>query len=228
MYKYDIHVHTSETSCCGRIPAAETVALYKAAGYTGICITDHYSHSCFDWEEGTWREKSDRFLAGYRAAKDAAGEGLDIILGAELHFGTPKSAPYRSNDYLVYGLDEELIYAYPELHHITLPEFSKIAKKHDLLIIQAHPMRDNMELVHLDLLDGIEVYNAHPNHNSRNSEVAEFVRTCGRDFILTSGSDCHDTHHAARGGILTKKRIKNQYELRDVLRSRDFELIYAD
>lgn len=227
-YKYDIHVHTSETSCCGEISAADTVALYRAAGYSGICITDHYSHSCFDWEDGTWREKADRFLKGYRAARDAAGGELDIILGAEVHFGAPGNHTYKSNDYLVYGLTEELIYAYPEMHHLTLPEFSRIAKKHDLLVIQAHPMRDNMELVHLDLLDGIEVYNAHPNHNSRNDEVAKFAKSCGHDFILTSGSDCHDTHHAARGGIITHRRIPDAAALRDIIKSRSFELIYAE
>lgn len=225
MFKYDIHVHTSETSRCGLMTAADTVRLYKAAGYTGLCITDHYSHSCFDWEAGTWREKCDRFLKGFRAALDAA-DGLNIMLGAELHFGNHGRHTYKSNDYLVYGISEELLYAYPELHHLTLPEFSKIAKKHDLLIIQAHPMRNNMELVHLDLLDGIEVYNGNQNHEARNDKAESFALEHG--YIMTSGSDCHEQKHVARGGILTNKQLHTSAELRDLLKSGEYELIKTE
>ena len=41
-YLYDCHVHTAETSWCGRVPAGEMAQLYKQAGYTGIVIIDHY------------------------------------------------------------------------------------------------------------------------------------------------------------------------------------------
>jgi len=45
-YLYDTHIHTVETSPCGRIPAAETVDYYAAHGYSGLVITDHL-HSEF-------------------------------------------------------------------------------------------------------------------------------------------------------------------------------------
>ncbi|MBQ2840454.1 MAG: PHP domain-containing protein [Oscillospiraceae bacterium] len=222
MYKYDIHVHTSETSCCGLMSAAETVERYRASGYTGLCFTDHYSSSTFERASGSWRDKADRFLSGYRAAKKVA-DGLDILLGAELHFGRPGEHIYSSNDYLVYGITEEFIYAYPELHLLTLPEFSEIAKKHDLLVIQAHPMRNNMELVHLDLLDGMEVYNGNQNHEARNEKAEAFARA--RGYILTSGSDCHEEKHVGRGGILCSRRLSSSADLKALLRSGEYELI---
>ena len=40
-YIYETHLHTSEGSACGRSKAADIVHAYKAAGYTGIIITDH-------------------------------------------------------------------------------------------------------------------------------------------------------------------------------------------
>ena len=33
--KLDLHVHTSEVSGCGRVPAAEMARLYHEAGYDG-------------------------------------------------------------------------------------------------------------------------------------------------------------------------------------------------
>ena len=41
-YIYETHLHTSEGSACGRSKAADIVHAYKAAGYTGIIITDHF------------------------------------------------------------------------------------------------------------------------------------------------------------------------------------------
>ena len=220
MYKYDLHVHTSGVSLCGHISAAETVQRYIDAGYAGICITDHYISWFFDkYDFDTWPDAADALLAGFRAATEAAGTKLDIILGAELRF----EDRYNASDYLVYGLSEEIIYAYPELHKLSLPEFSDIAKKHGLLLIQAHPMRDNVMRVHLDLLDGMEVYNGHPRQNSRNEEAARFVR--GHNYILTSGSDCHAAEDVGRGGILTETRIKDSIALAKVLRSGKYELI---
>ncbi len=219
MYKYDLHVHTSEVSSCGRISAEETVQRYIDSGYSGICITDHYTASFFKGRGGTWRDIANKFLAGWRNAKEAADGRIDVILGAELRFGTR----YMSSDYLVYGLSEEIIYAYPELCKLTLPEFSRIAKKHNLLLIQAHPMRDKMERVHLDLLDGMEVYNAHPGHNSRNESAARLAR--GHDYIFTSGSDCHEAKDVGRGGIITDVRIKDSIALCDILRTGKYKLI---
>ena len=40
-YFYDTHVHTSEASACAKNTGAEMARAAKAAGYTGIIITDH-------------------------------------------------------------------------------------------------------------------------------------------------------------------------------------------
>lgn len=36
------HLHTSESSACGLLPAAQPVQKFKEAGYTGIVVTDHF------------------------------------------------------------------------------------------------------------------------------------------------------------------------------------------
>ena len=47
MYKIETHAHTMETSPCGRVGAAEMMALYKEKGYSCVIITDHYSVRTF-------------------------------------------------------------------------------------------------------------------------------------------------------------------------------------
>ena len=45
------------------------VRYYKEAGYNGIIITDHYYKEYFEsMLEGSWEEKTDIYLSGYRAA----------------------------------------------------------------------------------------------------------------------------------------------------------------
>lgn len=69
-YFYDTHVHTSEASACAKNTGAEMARAAKAAGYTGIIITDHAwnGNTCIDpslpWE--TWVEA---FCKGYENAK---------------------------------------------------------------------------------------------------------------------------------------------------------------
>ena len=46
-YYYDTHVHTDESSACGKVPGRQAARLYKAAGYQGIVITDHYTRKYF-------------------------------------------------------------------------------------------------------------------------------------------------------------------------------------
>ena len=41
MYKYELHLHTKETSRCGHVRAADQVKTYHRLGYQGLCVTDH-------------------------------------------------------------------------------------------------------------------------------------------------------------------------------------------
>ena len=85
-YKYDTHVHTAETSPCGRVCAAEAVRMYKRVGYDGIVITDHYTNGIFKrLLFRSWERKVDIYLTGYKkAVEEGRKQGLDIILGMEI------------------------------------------------------------------------------------------------------------------------------------------------
>ena len=76
-HKYDTHVHTSETSICGKVDAKTLVRLYKKAGYTGVVITDHYSREFSKQQRMTIGIKGGRIFNGlFTAFEGVKGWGL--------------------------------------------------------------------------------------------------------------------------------------------------------
>lgn len=211
-YRYDTHVHTMETSPCGKIPAAELVRLYKEAGYDGIVITDHYFKALFDIKLfRSWEKKTDAYLKGYRNALEAGKKhGLDVLFGIEITFTE------NVNDYLVYGLDEEFLKENRELYKLGLKEFRKVTADKNVLIIQAHPFRPNMLRADPSLLDGVEVYNGNPRHNASNHLSLEFARE--NKLKMLSGSDFHQIDDLARGGIMLPERITETSQLVEIIK----------
>lgn len=212
--KLETHAHTSEVSGCGKLPAADLVRRCALAGYRALVITDHLIHG--------WRAEKSRaarvqdYLAGYRAAREA-GEalGLAVLLGAEARIRT------GSEDFLVYGLREELL---PELMAITdeaedFALYSRAVRAMGLLLVQAHPFRRGLTRAPLALLDGVEVYNGNPRQENSNDLALEYARQGGAHMIHLSGSDAHQVPDVGRGGILVPDSILNSAALVEYLRA---------
>lgn len=219
LYLYDTHVHTIETSPCGKIPAAETVDYYAAHGYAGLVITDHYHSEFLELAAGApdWEAIIDRYLKGYRAAKKRGDEiGFDVILGAEMRFTD------NNNDYLIYGIDEAWLLSHPYVICQTAREFFE--KYHDeVLIMHAHPYRDGNLTVFEDAVHGIELVNGNQRHENHTDLALEL---CKRhpDYYRQAGSDMHRPEDRCRAGILVPERIRNSFEYADWIRSGRIEL----
>lgn len=213
MFKYDVHAHTDEVSPCGHIPAQDLVKLYSEAGYRGIVITDHYHAPYFDrLGDISWADKVDAFLLGYYEAKESGYRyNVEVFLGMELRF-----LDTSPNDFLVYGFDEKFLLDYPMLYEYNLEEFNELKAKYDLLIYQAHPYRDNCSIAEPGLLDGVEVYNGHPRHNSRNHLALDFAKE--NNILMLSGSDAHQIPDVGRGGFLSTTEIDDYRQLVDHLK----------
>lgn len=224
-YYYDTHVHTQETSACGKIAGRRAARLYKAAGYHGIVITDHYTRKFFrprapahDCAGRTWDEKLDRFLAGYREAhREGTKIGLQVFLGTELSLSNPH------NDFLLLGIRESFLREHPELYKLKLRDLHKMGEKHNFLIYQAHPFRAGFSPADPAFLHGVEVFNGNPRHDSHNSLAFQFAEK--NRLKMISGSDFHHKEDVARGGITTARRITAPEELFRTLKDGDFELI---
>jgi histidinol phosphatase-like PHP family hydrolase len=220
LFKFDTHVHTVETSPCARVKGAEIAKLYKEKGYSGIIVTDHYSIRTFIKMSGkSWDEKIEQYLSGYREAKRMGDAiGLKVLLGAELTFN------FSINDYLVFGIDEEFLRKHLNLCKLGIAKLRKLADQYNLLVYQAHPYRLGMKRANPEFLDGVEVFNGNPRHNSKNDLALKFARKHG--LLMSSGSDFHRMEDAATGGVFLPSVPENSQELVKMLRKqKSIELI---
>lgn len=213
MYRYELHAHTNEVSRCAHVSAERVVESYAEAGYNGIVITNHLNSATFQGRpEILWSEQVSHFLSAYHLAKKAAPEHFTVFLGMELTFTE------NGNDYLVYGLDEEFLFYNEYLREMNIRQFSELAHANGLLIFQAHPFRNGMNITDPKLLDGIEVYNGNANHDSRNDIAHLWADKYG--LLTSSGSDYHQARDIARGGIIAEKPLLTQKDLLAALKSR--------
>ena len=207
-YIYDLHIHTDESSLCGRVPAKEMIRLYHEKGYKGVAITDHYNNNFFHHVSNlSWKEQIDAFLQGYRNAKDEAKQfDMDVFLGIE----------YRelsnSNDFLVYGLTEEFLYEHPHLYQLKIDEAVKIFRENGAVIYQAHPYRPKVSfLSNPEHLDGIEVHNGNSRQVYDEQKTQEAVEK--HRFYGISNSDFHIKEDLARGGNVFSTPYKIHQDL---------------
>ena len=72
-------------------------------------------------------------------------------------------------------------------------------------------------------IDGVEVYNGHKGHDSRNEIAEMWAEKYG--LIKTSGTDFHYNHVPANAGILTEQKIEDMDALVATLKAGNYELI---
>ena len=223
-YLFEMHTHTREISVCAVAFAEDLIESYKDSDYAGFVLTNHINPSPFKdagLENASWDEKIDHFMKGYEAVKKAAGDRFIVLLGFELNFYN------TSNDYLVYGATEEFLRSHGDLMAMTPKQVSKLCRENGLLFIQAHPFRRGMEVVDWNILDGYEIFNGNPRHNS-NNDIAEIWAKKHNKSIVVSGSDFHEIGDACAGGVYFKNPIRNNDDLLRELRSGNYRLKRTD
>ena len=225
-YKYQLHVHTSPCSACGRISPKELCEALVANGYQGAVLTNHFYHgnSGIDRSESTSWEQ---FVSAYEkdwleCVEEAKKYDLDIIFSIEESV-TP------GLEILCYGVTPEVLYANPHLRSCSGEECIATMRGNGVVVIQAHPFREadyipNPGPLPIESIDGLEVYNcgnSRPEMNERARALAEK----NPHLIRTSSADAHVADGVAFGGIITDKRIKTPSELASLLRGGSYELI---
>ncbi|MDR2446483.1 MAG: PHP domain-containing protein [Treponema sp.] len=188
-YLYETHLHTTQASACAVSRGSEYIRAYKALGYTGIIVTDHFynGNSCIQ-KNLPWREWVACFCKGYEDAK-AEGDrlGLDVFFGWEETFD--------GDDYLVYGLDKEWLLEHPEAAYWTREEQYRTAQENGGCVVQAHPFRQQyyIQVIRLStgLVDAVEIANAGNWAQSCDALAKRYAERLG--LPATAGSDIHDT-----------------------------------
>lgn len=222
MFKTELHCHSKSVSECARVSNEEIIKKYTDAGYTTLVLANHFNfgtqrfHKC----EESYSDFLTVYIKGYEDLKKDAQGKLNVLLGMELRFKE------NINDYLVFGITEELLRNNEPLYDMNPESFSRFAHENGLLFIQAHPFRNSMTVIRPQLLDGVEVFNGHMGHDSRN-EIAE-AWADKFNLIKTSGTDFHYEHVPANAGILTENEIVDMDALVKVLKDGNYTLIKGE
>ena len=91
-------------------------------------------------------------MQGYRKAKQYETEDFTVLLGTELRF-------YATvNDYLIYGVTEEMLYELPFLLPLYIKKASRLFRERGCVFLQAHPFRKFITRANPKHLDGVEVF----------------------------------------------------------------------
>ncbi len=222
MFKTETHLHTAETSPCGKVSAAEMVKQYYDAGYKTLFISDHFYTKYFEnLGDISLEEKVQQFLSGYEVAK-AAGEklGMNILLSAELRLNG------SNNDYLLYGVDKTFLTNASKVLDMSIENFYVYAKEHGVTVIQAHPLRDGRCTPTPEFVDGLEAHNGNPRHENYTDKVMDLAKTYNK--LVTGGSDAHRPQDVGTSGIMSEKEIRTAKDYIDVLLEGSFTIIKGE
>ncbi|MBR3598240.1 MAG: PHP domain-containing protein [Clostridia bacterium] len=214
-FQTELHAHTSPASSCSQIVPEKLAKIYKDLGYSAVCVVNHF---VYEYQGLSKKELIDRYFGDFERAEKRGKEiGIKVILGAEIRFNE------NDNDYLIYGVTRDMLEEIYNLLPYGVDNFRKVYKMPDSVFLQAHPFREGMERVDPAILDGIEVYNVHPNHNSKIGLAAVYAKEQGFS-IITSGSDFHhpDRKHEGVSAIRTKVLPEDSFHLASILRSGDY------
>lgn len=227
-YKYETHLHTKESSACGKNSAIEMMVAAKENGYTGTFITNHA------WGGNTsidrsleWGEWVTEFSKCYYEAKNWGDvNDFTVMFGYESGF--------NGTEFLIYGLTPEWMIAHPELHDATIEEQYDIVHKGGGIVVHAHPFREEFYIPEVRLfpehIDAVEAVNAtHSSHLSTSHNDPEFdvmaieyARKLNKP--MSAGSDVHTTLFLG-GGIMTKEKLNNVKDYIDLLLSDEMYLL---
>lgn len=224
-HKIETHLHTTYVSHCGWLGAQALIRMYKECGYSALCVTDHYNRDTFRYLEIDTHNPPDdlvdRFLMGYHMLKKEAEEyapEIKIIEGAELRFDG------SDNDYLLFGYHHDLLRDPEEVISGGLEKFIVKSRADGAVLIQAHPYREKCYPMPPELLDGVEILNCNPRHDSQNDMARKFAQD-NHFKIVTAGSDCHRPGDQGTTGLISEICPEDTFAMAELLRSGNYELI---
>jgi predicted metal-dependent phosphoesterase TrpH len=202
----DLHTHTSPTSPCSSVSAADLLERAKWLGLDGVCLTDHN----YVWDQA----EIDRLSREY---------GLAVFRGNEI--------TTDQGDMVVFGLDKDIQGVIPltELRREVDRAGGFIIAAHPFrgfltfgvgklgLTVDQAKKRELFKLV-----DGIEIRNGKVT-----DEENDFAEQVGRalGLPLVGGSDAHKVEEVGCHAVRFEQPIADEQELITALKQGRFEVI---
>ena len=185
-YLYETHLHTKESSACGKSSGYEYIQKYLDAGYSGIIVTDHFYRGYTAVNKNlSWDKWVNQYCMGFeKAREEGIRRGLDVFFGWEETF--------EGDDYLIYGLDKQWLLEHPQAAYWNRKRQYDEVKRGGGCVVQAHPFRQAhyINTIHLSTgcVDAVEAANA---GNERDWDVLAFRYAKKLNLPVTAGSDTH-------------------------------------
>ena len=218
-HKTELHAHTYPISPCSEFSPEALIEAYRETGVEAIALTNHLTPSHL--ADRSPDDFASEYVAAFERFRECAeAVGIAAIFGIELRFAE------NSNDYLLFGIDEGDTADVCRCVPLGLERFAREYKRESMLLIQAHPKRNGMTDMPLACLDGVEVFNMHPGHNSRPAIAARM--TADTDLIVTGGTDFHHPGHEGCCLLRSRSLATDSHALVALLRRRDYLLQVGD
>jgi len=218
--RIEMHAHTYPVSPCSEVKAEELAEIYSKEGYDAVVLANHYILSLPEFNGLDKEQVLECYEGAFKEFEKACEKyGLKAIFGAEIRFTE------NNNDYLIYGVDREVLSVAYDYFTKGLEAYRTEVKLDKSVFIQAHPFRNGITAVEPSLLDGIESFNMHPGHNSRVGIAAKYAKENCFD-IKIAGTDFHHPNqkHEGVSALRTRTLPKDSFELAEILRSGDYIL----
>ena len=214
--RIELHAHTTPASKCSEITPEQMVQSYKDIGFDALVLTNHFLRK----DDMSKEEYVDFYMADYERTREAGERlGLKVYLGTEIRFTE------NSNEYLIFGVTRSMLEDIYDLLPYGVANFRQQYSLPDSVFVQAHPMRKNSTPVAPELLDGVEVFNTHPHHDSKIGPTALFAQK-NKMEIITGGSDFHhpNLNHEGLSAMRTRCLPEDSFGLAAILKEKDYIL----
>lgn len=210
MIKLEMHAHTAGGSPCAKESPKTLAEVYKAHGYGGVVLTNHYCKACYDEYPGeTHAQKLDFYFGLYENfADEMHAVGMKPFYGAEVRAFDPEG---YFTEYLIYGFERQLLYGNPPLFMLTQHELFDLCNKYGVFMAQSHPFRYGVKTGFPEYMHGAEAFNGHIFHQNHNDVADVFTREFNLKRI--SGTDFHETKQMPCGGIYLPDNIDDSIAL---------------
>ncbi len=184
---YEVHLHTKESSACGRTPAREYIPFYIDQGYDGLVVTDHFTGnpSYVPDRHAPWKAQVDAYCRGYEEAlEEGIRRGFKVFFGIEQQFA--------NDECLIYGADKQWLLAHPDAPTWSRRKWFDEIDAIGGCIVHAHPfrVRDYVKQVTLNsCVHAVEVFNS---GNTPQADIYGLAFAQKYGYPMTAGTDMHD------------------------------------
>ena len=185
-YIYEVHLHTDESSRCGRTPAREYIPFYMDHGYDGIVVTDHFygNPSYVPDKSAPWVQQVDEYCRGYEEAlNEGVQRGFKVFFGIEQQFANDEA--------LIYGPDKQFLLDHPDVYTWGRRKWFDEVEKIGGCVVLAHPFRVRDYVIKISLNTCVHAVEAFNCGNRPVDDIYGLAYAKHYHYPITAGTDMH-------------------------------------